>query len=130
MTAAGLENALHLAGKKLEDVKLICNGAGSAAIACLNLLCAMGLKKENILVFDSKGLISEDRIDQLDEYKGAFASRRSVKNLEEAMNGADIFLGLSVKNVVTRQTALYLYPDQDPDHSIQHWAVPYCPKCE
>ena len=101
VVAAGLMNALHLQGKKLEDVRLVCNGAGAAAIACLELLVGLGLKKANTLVCDSKGPIYRGRgAKGNDGEKAAWASETAARTLAEAMQGADVFLGLSSAGVV------------------------------
>lgn len=102
ISAAGLENALEVAGKRIEDVKLVVNGAGAAAISCTKLYCALGLKKENIIMLDSKGVITSDR-ENLTEQKKLFATdRRDVHTLAEAIKGADVFVGLSKGNVLTQ----------------------------
>lgn len=101
VTAAGILNGLEVVGKKIDEVKIACNGAGAAAIACLNLLVSFGASKDNILVCDRKGVIHADRTD-LDQYKGAYAARTDKRSLADAMQGADIFLGLSAKDSVTQ----------------------------
>ena len=102
ISSAGLLNALEVAGKRIEDVKIVVNGAGAAAISCTKLYVSLGARKENILMLDSKGVISDDR-DGLNEQKREFAtSRRDVHTLEEAICGADVFLGLSKGNVLTQ----------------------------
>ena len=101
ISAAGLLNALEVAGKRIEEVKIVVNGAGAAAISCTKLYCALGARKENIVMLDSKGVITSDR-EGLNEMKRLFATdRRDVHTLAEAMHGADVFLGLSKGNVVT-----------------------------
>ena len=103
ISAAGLLNALEVAGKRIEEVKIVVNGAGAAAISCTKLYCALGARKENIVMLDSKGVITSDR-EGLNEMKRLFATeRRDVHTLEEAMRGADVFLGLSKGNVVTKE---------------------------
>ncbi len=100
ISSAALINALELVGKKIEDVQLVVSGAGAAAISCTKLYQSLGLKKENILMFDRGGLISVDRTD-LDENRSLFASdRKGVYNIKDAMKGADVFLGLSAGNVI------------------------------
>lgn len=102
ISSAGLINALEVAGKKIEDVKIVVNGAGAAAISCTKLYEALGATHENILMLDSKGVITSDR-DNLNETKRYFATeRRDVHTLEEAVKGADVFLGLSKGNVLTQ----------------------------
>ncbi len=100
VSGAALLNALELAEKNIEDIQLVVNGAGAGAIACTRLYIALGVKPENIVMCDSKGVIHKDRQD-LNEYKAAFATERPVRTLTEAMQGADVFLGLTVGNVVT-----------------------------
>ena len=99
--SAGIINALELSGKKLSEAKIVINGAGAAAIACANLIASLGATKENIVMLDSKGAIRNDRND-LNKYKIAFATERDVMTLEDAMKGADIFLGLSKANLVSK----------------------------
>jgi malate dehydrogenase (oxaloacetate-decarboxylating)(NADP+) len=102
ISSAGLLNALEVAGKKIEDVKIVVNGAGAAAISCTKLYCALGARRENIVMLDSKGVITSDR-EGLNETKRLFATdRRDVHTLAEAMQGADVFLGLSKGNVVSQ----------------------------
>ena len=102
ISAAGLLNALEVAGKKIEDVKIVVNGAGAAAISCTKLYEALGATHENIIMLDSKGVITSDR-DRLDETKRYFATdRRDIHTLEEAIKGADVFLGLSKGNVLSQ----------------------------
>ena len=94
-------NALEVAGKKIEDVKIVVNGAGAASISCTKLYVMLGARKENIIMCDSKGVISTKRTD-LNEAKREFATDRDVRTLQEAVVGADVFLGLSVANVLTQ----------------------------
>ena len=102
ISAAGLLNALEVAGKKIEDVKIVVNGAGAAAISCTKLYEALGATHENIIMLDSKGVITSDR-EKLDDTKRYFATdRRDLHTLEEAIKGADVFLGLSKGNVLTQ----------------------------
>ncbi|MBQ5826615.1 MAG: NADP-dependent malic enzyme, partial [Bacteroidaceae bacterium] len=102
ISAAGLINALQVAGKKIEDVKLVVNGAGAAAISCTRLYCACGVKHENVVMLDSKGVISTARPD-LNEQKKEFATTRTdIHTLEEAMRGADVFVGLSKGNILSQ----------------------------
>ena len=101
ISGAGLLNALEIAGKKIEDVKIVVNGAGAASISCTKLYVMLGARKENIVMCDSKGVISIHR-SNLNESKKEFATTRDIKTLEEAVVGADVFLGLSVANVLTQ----------------------------
>ena len=102
ISAAGLKNALEVAGKNIADVKIVVNGAGAAAISCTKLYVALGAKKENIIMLDSKGVITDDR-EKLTPQKKLFAtSRHDIHNLEEAIKGADVFVGLSKGNVLSK----------------------------
>ncbi|WP_297906396.1 NADP-dependent malic enzyme [uncultured Parabacteroides sp.] len=102
ISGAGLINALEIAGKKIEDVKIVVNGAGAASISCTKLYVMLGARKENIVMCDSKGVISTSRTD-LNAAKREFATDRPIKTLQEAVVGADVFLGLSVANVLTKE---------------------------
>ena len=99
--AAGLINALHLTGRDIKDVKVCINGAGSAGIACLELIKAMGLPHDNAILCDTKGVIYKGRKEGMNQWKSAHAVDTSARTLQEAMDGADVFLGLSVKGAVT-----------------------------
>ena len=102
ISAAGLKNALEVNGKDITKVKIVVNGAGAAAISCTKLYMAIGAQKENIVMLDSKGVISVDRQD-LNEQKRFFATQRTdIHTLEEAVNGADVFVGLSKGNILTQ----------------------------
>ena len=100
ISGAGLLNALEIQGKKIEEIQLVVNGAGAAAVSCTRLYMALGVRKENIVMCDSKGVITTSRND-LNSQKREFATDRNITTLAEAMYGADVFLGLSVKDVVT-----------------------------
>src|SRR5215203_6089479 len=100
VAAAAVLNGLKVVGKRIEDVKLVCSGAGAAAIACLNLLIGLGVRKENILVTDSRGVLTHDRLGSLDEQKAAYARETSARTLADAVEGADIFLGVSMAGVL------------------------------
>ena len=100
--AAGLLNALHLSGKKIEDVRIVLNGAGAAGIACIELLKRMGARHENCIVCDTKGVIYQGRTEGMNQWKSAHAVKTDLRTLEEAMMGADVFLGVSVKGAVTQ----------------------------
>ncbi len=102
ISCAALINAAEIAGKKLEDMRLVVVGAGAAGIACSNLYVAAGVKRENIAMFDSKGHIHKGRTD-LNKYKAQFAQENAFESLEEAMKGADAFLGLSKANLVSKE---------------------------
>lgn len=102
ISAAGLLNALEIQGKKIDEIKLVVNGAGAAAVSCTKLYIALGVKKENVVMCDSKGVITTTRTD-INSQKAEFATSRPITTLAEAMEGADVFLGLSVKDVVTTE---------------------------
>jgi malate dehydrogenase (oxaloacetate-decarboxylating)(NADP+) len=102
VSSAGLLNACDIAGKKLEDIKIVMNGAGAAAMTCAEMYISLGAKKENVIMLDSKGVISTNRID-LDKYKQRFALNTNLKTLEQAIEGADAFVGLSKGNILTTQ---------------------------
>ncbi len=101
ISSAALINALELAGKRPEDVKMVVSGAGAAAIACTKMYVALGLKKENIVMCDSKGVVRSDRTD-INTYKREFATERDLHTLEEAMVGADVFAGFSKGGTVSQ----------------------------
>jgi len=102
ITAAGLLNALHLTGKKIEDCKIVLNGAGAAGIACIELIKAMGAQPQNCIVCDTKGVIYQGRTEGMNQWKSAHAVQTERRSLEDAMAGADVFLGVSVKGAVTQ----------------------------
>lgn len=100
VSAAGLLNACEIAGKKLSDIKLVINGTGAAAMACADMYISLGVRKDNLIMLDSKGVISTNRID-LDKYKKKFAVNTNLKTLEQAVEGSDAFVGLSKGNIMT-----------------------------
>jgi malate dehydrogenase (oxaloacetate-decarboxylating)(NADP+) len=102
IAAAGLLNALDLTGRKIEDTKLVCNGAGAAGIACLELLRSIGFRPENLTLCDTKGVIYEGRKDGMNQWKSAHAVKTSARTLADALKGADVFFGLSAKGAVTK----------------------------
>jgi malate dehydrogenase (oxaloacetate-decarboxylating)(NADP+) len=102
IVGAAITNALLLNGKKLSNVKIVCSGAGAAAIACLNLLVSLGAKRENIWVCDIEGLVYEGRAKLMDRWKGAYAQKTDKRKLADVIEGADIFLGLSAPRVLTQ----------------------------
>ncbi len=102
ISAAALLNAVELANKKMENIKIVINGAGAAAVSCTKLYQALGVKKENIVMLDSKGVIRSDR-ENLSKQKKLFATDRDIHTLEEAMKGADVFVGLSVGNILNEK---------------------------
>ncbi len=102
ISAAALLNALEIADKKIEDIHIVINGAGAAAMSCAKLYLSLGAKKSNIVMLDSKGVIREDR-DNLSNEKAFFATDSNIHTLDEAMTNADVFLGLSSGNIVSKQ---------------------------
>ena len=102
ISSAALLNALEIAGKKIDEVKVVVNGAGAAAVSCARLYMSLGVKPENVVMCDSKGVISVRRKD-LNPIKSKFATTREVNTLAEALVGADVFLGLSVANVLSQE---------------------------
>ncbi|MCM2265003.1 MAG: NADP-dependent malic enzyme [Desulfuromonadales bacterium] len=101
ISAAGMINALEIVGKKIEQVKIVVNGAGAAGIACANLAITMGIDKNNVILCDTKGVIYKGRTDGMNEYKERLAAETDARTLEDAMVGADIFFGVSAKGAVT-----------------------------
>lgn len=102
ISAAGLINALEVAGKRIEDVRIVVNGAGAAAISCTRLYCSFGARRENIVMLDSRGVITADRPGLTDQKREFATSRTDVHTLAEAVAGADVFVGLSKGNVLTQ----------------------------
>jgi malate dehydrogenase (oxaloacetate-decarboxylating)(NADP+) len=100
VAGTALLNGLEVVGKRIEDVKIVCSGAGAAAIACLDLMVRLGAHKENILVTDSKGVVYEGRTEYMDDQKARYARRTSARALADIMPGADVFLGLSAAGVL------------------------------
>ncbi|MCZ4354369.1 NADP-dependent malic enzyme [Roseovarius aestuarii] len=109
--AAGLLNALHLSGKKIEDVRIVLNGAGAAGIACLELLKAMGARNENCIMCDTKGVIYQGRTEGMNQWKSAHAVRTDLRTLDDAMKDCDVFLGVSAKGAVTQEMVASMAPD-------------------
>jgi malate dehydrogenase (oxaloacetate-decarboxylating)(NADP+) len=101
IAAAGLINALHLTGREIKNTKVVCNGAGAAGIACLELLQAIGFRPENLLLCDTKGVIYQGRTDGMNQWKSAHAAKTSARTLADAFKGADVAFGLSVKGAFT-----------------------------
>ena len=110
ISSAALLNALEVVGKKIEKIKVVVNGAGAAAVSCTKLYFALGLKRENLIMCDSKGVIRKDRAD-LDEIKGEFATSKNINTLQEAIKGADVFLGLSKADILTADDILAMAKD-------------------
>ena len=109
--AAGLINALHISKKRIQDVKIVLNGAGAAGIACIELVKAMGAKHENCIVCDTKGVIYKDRPTGMNQWKSAHAVETDARSLEDAMVGADVFLGVSAKGAVTPEMVASMAKD-------------------
>jgi malate dehydrogenase (oxaloacetate-decarboxylating)(NADP+) len=103
VSAAGLINALHLTGRNIKDIRMVVNGAGAASIACIELVKAMGMPHENAILVDTKGVIWQGRTEGMNQWKSAHAVRTKARTLKEAMVGADVFFGLSVKGAVTKE---------------------------
>jgi len=101
--AAGLINALHISGKKIEECRIVLNGAGAAGIACIELLKSMGARHDNCIACDTKGVIYQGRTEGMNQWKSAHAVKTDLRTLEEAMKGADVFLGVSAKGAVTQE---------------------------
>ena len=122
ITAAGLINACHLTGRELKDVKVVVNGAGAAAIACTALIKALGVLNDNVLMCDRKGVIYRGR-DNVDQWKSAHAVDTDRRTLEEALNGADVFLGLSAAGALkpawvekmAKQPIIFAMANPDPE---------------
>src|SRR5580765_494314 len=111
ISGAGLINALELGGKKIEDIKVVFNGAGAAAISCAAHYVRLGVRIENIVMCDTKGVIYEGRTEHMNPYKARYASQTSARTLEEAMVGADVFFGLSQAGCVTQAMVKGMAPN-------------------
>ena len=110
ISSAGLLNAIELTNRKIEDIKIVVNGAGASAISCTSLYVKLGARRENIIMVDSKGVINSKRTD-LNKYKAQFVTSRDINTLEEALVGADMFLGLSVAGVLKKEMLLSMAPN-------------------
>jgi malate dehydrogenase (oxaloacetate-decarboxylating)(NADP+) len=110
ISSAGLLNALEISNKKIEDIKIVVNGAGAAAIACTNLYIALGVRRNNIIMCDSKGVINTRRTD-LNKYKQQFASDTPFETLSQVIKDADVFLGLSVAGILTKEMLSTMAPN-------------------
>ncbi len=111
IAAAGLVNALEIIGKKIEEVKVVFSGAGASALSTATHFMRLGVPQENILIVDSKGVIFEGREVGMNEYKEPFAAKTEARTLAEAMDGADVFVGLSVRGLVTKEMVASMAPD-------------------
>lgn len=110
ISSAALLNALEIVGKKIDKIKMVVNGAGAAAVSCSRLYFQLGLKPENLLMCDSKGVIHKDRED-LDDIKAEFATTQKIKTLQEAIKGADVFVGLSKADILTPEDVMAMAKD-------------------
>jgi malate dehydrogenase (oxaloacetate-decarboxylating)(NADP+) len=131
IAAAGLINALELTGREIKTTKLVCNGAGSAGIACLELLRAIGFRPENLILCDTKGVIYEGRTEGMNQWKSGFAVKTKARTLTEALAGADVFFGLSVKGAMTQamvksmadQPIIFAMANPDPEITVEEVAA-------
>jgi malate dehydrogenase (oxaloacetate-decarboxylating)(NADP+) len=131
IAAAGLINAIDLTGREIATTKLVCNGAGAAGIACLELLRAIGFKPENLILCDTKGVIYEDRKEGMNQWKSAFAVKTNARTLTEALVGADVFFGLSAKGAVTQDMVkamadkpiIFAMANPDPEITVEEVAA-------
>ncbi|WP_375628453.1 MULTISPECIES: NADP-dependent malic enzyme [unclassified Bartonella] len=110
IVAAGVLNALTLTGRDMQNTRLVCNGAGSAGIACIELIKAMGFRSENIILCDTKGVVYEGRKEGMNQWKSAHAIQTDKRTLMEAMEGADIFFGVSAKGALTPEMVRSMAP--------------------
>jgi len=131
IAAAGLINALDLTGRDIADTKLVCNGAGAAGIACLELLRAIGFRPENLILVDTKGVIYEGRTEGMNQWKSGFAVKTPARTLADALVGADIFFGLSVKGAMTQEMVrsmakkpiIFAMANPDPEITVEEVAA-------
>ncbi|MGH6760586.1 MAG: NADP-dependent malic enzyme [Phyllobacterium sp.] len=111
IAVAGLINALHLTGRDMKTAKLVCNGAGSAGIACIELVKAMGFAPENVILCDTKGVVYQGREEGMNQWKSAHAVKTKKRSLAEAMDGADVFFGVSAKGALTSDMVRSMAPN-------------------
>ena len=131
IAAAGLLNALDLTGREIATTKLVCNGAGAAGIACLELLKAIGFKPDNLILCDTKGVIYQGRKDGMNQWKSGYAVKTSARSLAQALEGADVFFGLSAKGAVTQDMVKKMAPkpiifamaNPDPEITVEEVAA-------
>ena len=131
IAAAGLINALELTGREIKTTKLVCNGAGAAGIASLELLRAIGFRPENLILCDTKGVIYEGRRDGMNQWKSGFAVKTKARTLAEALEGADVFFGLSVKGAMTQDMVksmaekpiIFAMANPDPEITVEDVAA-------
>ncbi len=131
ISAAGLINALHLTGREIAQTKLVCNGAGSAGIACLELLKAIGFRPENLILCDTKGVIYQGRTEGMNQWKSGYAVKTSARTLADALKGADVFFGLSAKGAMTQDMVksmadkpiIFAMANPDPEITVEEVAA-------
>ncbi|HET7803352.1 MAG TPA: NADP-dependent malic enzyme [Pseudolabrys sp.] len=131
IAAAGLLNALDLTGREIATTRLVCNGAGAAGIACLELLKAIGFKPDNLILCDTKGVIYQGRKDGMNQWKSGYAVKTSARTLAQALEGADVFFGLSAKGAVTQDMVKKMAPkpiifamaNPDPEITVEEVAA-------
>jgi malate dehydrogenase (oxaloacetate-decarboxylating)(NADP+) len=131
IAAAGLLNALDLTGRRIEDTRLVCNGAGAAGIACLELLRAIGFKPENLILCDTKGVIYQGRTEGMNQWKSAYALKTPARTLADAFKGADVAFGLSVKGAFTPEMVksmadkpiIFAMANPDPEITVEEVAA-------
>jgi malate dehydrogenase (oxaloacetate-decarboxylating)(NADP+) len=111
ISAAGMINALHLTGRDFKTARMVVNGAGAAGIACTELVKAMGMKNENVILCDTKGVVYQGRTEGMNQWKSAHAVKTDARTLEDALKGADIFFGLSVKGALTPEMLRSMGPN-------------------
>ena len=131
IAAAGLLNALDLTGRDVKETKVVCNGAGSAGIACLELLRAIGFRQDNLILCDTKGVIYQGRTEGMNQWKSAFAAKTDARTLSEALVGADVLFGLSAKGAVTpdmvkamaAKPIIFAMANPDPEITVEEVAA-------
>jgi malate dehydrogenase (oxaloacetate-decarboxylating)(NADP+) len=131
IAAAGLLNALDLTGREIKETKLVCNGAGAAGIACLELLRAVGFRPENLILCDTKGVIYEGRKEGMNQWKSGFAVKTKARTLAQALEGADVFFGLSAKGAMTQDMVramadkpiIFAMANPDPEITVEEVAA-------
>src|SRR6476619_4735586 len=131
IAAAGLLNALDLTGRDITSTKLVCNGAGAAGIACLELLGAIGFKRENLILCDTKGVIYEGRTEGMNQWKSAHVAKTKARTLADALQGADVFFGVSAKGAVTPDMVaamadkpiIFAMANPDPEITVEEVAA-------
>ena len=111
ISSAALLNALHLVDKKIEDIRIVVNGAGAAANSCAKLAIALGVKPNNMIMCDTKGVIYKGRVEKMNPYKELFAADTHFRTLDEAAAGADVLFGLSAKGAFTKEMVASMAPN-------------------